>query len=640
MASLKIKFGKGELVLTKSKKYIGVKQSESRGLDSEHSFLATEVKKERHPSLGGFRVIEANKDKSQTLDDKLSFMRGLDEVEVGTHVYHAPGSDKPLVPTGSIYITFHAYFDEEQQENLLKTLSLSLKERRDEDRVVATVTAMSSNPIKCAMVLQKHAGVKWAEPDLDAELESYVFAAPTAKLLGQMWHLKNSGRIPDNPAIQIKPGADAKVMDAWKLLDGYGNPNLVVAVIDNGIDLAHPDLNSKVVKPWDFWRNSPTLTSGDPTYTHGTPCASVAIAPQNGGMCGSAPAARFMPLSGTGFSIESTEAMFRYVIEKGADIVSCSWGTVDSNFQLGPDKIAAIARAARNGRGGKGCVICFASGNEGVDYVNYYGAIPDVICVGASTSEDDHADYSNTGPELTIVAPSNGGFYPIVAARASWDNGDASGGNFYYGDDIDRGSRYQHFGGTSSATPLVAGICALILSANPNLTAREVKQILCQTADKIGSPSLYVNGFSRKFGYGRVNAAKAVAEALSRAGKLPAPPVNTGTVTPPKPPVTAAGEPPRAAGLYRFGSNVVLAKRGFGVQVGSYGQWASVKSLAPALESKFRQPTLFQVTTVNGALIYRLFVGQLATLGDANRLKAAMLAGSVQGVAKDLSTIG
>jgi len=110
------------------------------------------------------------------------------------------------------------------------------------------------------------------------------------------------------------------------------------------------------------------------------------------------------------------------LIDNGADVISCSWGTTDSAFDLNPMKIAAISKAAREGRNGKGCVILFAVGNDDLDYVSYYAAHPDVIAVAATTSKDEHADYSNRGREVTICAPSNGD-WPITAARASWDEG-------------------------------------------------------------------------------------------------------------------------------------------------------------------------------------------------------------------------
>jgi subtilisin family serine protease len=518
MKETKVNFGQGAFVFEKSKKYVGLKQAQTRSLDTP-SVLDASVKETLHPNLGGFKVVSVlpEKGKRVAVNRQLDGIRELDEVQTGTHVYHIAGSDKPLVPTGAIYLTFGDNISEFQQGEILEKHNLVLKKRRSASKIIASVTEKSKNPMKCAAALQRLKAVERAEPDMDTPLEHY-FTLPTATLWGQMWHLENTGSIPDNPNMQLKAGADAKVVEAWKILDGYGNPNIVVAVIDLGLDLEHPDFQGKIVHPWDFWNHSQQLST-DPTYAHGTPCASIAVAPVDGGMCGAAPNARLMPLSGTSFSIEGTEEMYEYCIKNGADVISCSWGTTDRSFVLSEDKMEVIAKAAKEGRGGKGCVICYAAGNEGEASLNVYGEHPDVICVGATTSEDEHPDYSNTGATLTVCAPSNGGFMPILAARASWDTGESQFEGvekYYYGDGIDRGVHYKHFGGTSSATPLVAGICALILSANPNLTAKEVKQILIETADKVGDPSEYINGHSLKFGYGKVNAAKAVQAALDR----------------------------------------------------------------------------------------------------------------------------
>ncbi len=518
MSKITISFGNGKMVLQKSTSIVGVKVKPQgkRSLLSGPSALDEATQKEVLPCLGGFKIISIAKStgKRGLLSEPLDSLRALDEVEVGTHVYHVAGSAKPLVPTGAIYITFSDNVTEAEQNAILAKKSLVLKQRKTALKVVAHVTPQSSNPLKCAAALQRLKAVEKAEPDIDMPMDSYDFSEPTARLWGNLWHLENKGTIADSPRERIKAGADAKVLEAWKLLGGYGDPKIVIAVIDNGIDLAHPDYEDKIVKPKTLWEGSyAEELFNNPNYTHGTPCASVAAARDNGGVCGSAPVARLMPMSGTGYSIEITEQMFNYCIDNGADVISCSWGTTDTSFALGEDKLAAIAKAAKEGRGGKGCVICYAAGNEGEETLNVYGLHPDVICVGASTSEDEHAVYSNKGAKLTICAPSNGGFVPILAARASWDADEPQ-----YEDGIDRGPQHKHFGGTSSATPLVAGICALILSANPNLTAAEVKQILMDTADKIGEPSGYVDGHSVEFGHGRVNAAKAVQEALNRAG--------------------------------------------------------------------------------------------------------------------------
>jgi subtilisin family serine protease len=185
-------------------------------------------------------------------------------------------------------------------------------------------------------------------------------------------------------------------------------------------------------------------------------------------------------------------------------------------------------------------VVLVAAGNEGYDRVNFLGTHPNLICVGASTSRDMQASYSNIGTHLSVVAP--GGPQPIIAANASW--GDQRHDNYIL---HEAGfTQYTYFEGTSAATPIAAGVCALILSANPNLTAAQVKEILQKSADKVGYPSEYTSGHSVRYGYGRVNALRAVKLAKSTVGagsvdtSSPNPPV-----TPPKPiPVVNPPQPP------------------------------------------------------------------------------------------------
>ena len=138
---IKVRFGQGDLVLSKSTKYVGVRKSQSntRGLMDE-SQLEAEIKKVRHPHLGGFEVVSVNKQKNEKLDDKKTLMRSLDEVEVVTNVYHIAGSEKPLVPTGSIYIQFAKDVTEAAQLAILNELNLALKERRNDTKLVAQCT--------------------------------------------------------------------------------------------------------------------------------------------------------------------------------------------------------------------------------------------------------------------------------------------------------------------------------------------------------------------------------------------------------------------------------------------------------------------------------------------------------------------
>ncbi|MEM1124414.1 MAG: S8 family serine peptidase, partial [Bacteroidota bacterium] len=599
MKKLIVKSGKNELVLKKSKSLVGIKP-----VSKEVKAKAIGAKAEVLSHLGGFKVVTLDKGK-KSVDKKLDEVRKKKEVDIGTHVYHVEGSKRPLVPTGEIYIIFQEECSAEEKQIVLDEYHLELVETRDNNTIIAKVTVNSPNPLKVAHYLSKISMVKVAEPDLDTLLDEYAVTVGDP-LLKHAWHLRNAGFVPDID-YRLKRDADAKVVDAWNRMGNTGSNQVVVAVIDNGFDLTHPDLSSKIFKPYDLWNQSGTIIQGDPRFTHGTPCASVAVASADGsGMVGSAPNAKFMPISGTSFSIRATEEMFEKAANNGADIISCSWGTTDPNFAPGPIKEAAIAKAAREGRNGKGCVILYAAGNDDLDYLSYYATHPDVIAVGASTSQDEHANYSNRGRELTVVAPSNGD-WPILAARANWDEGTSlrgPGAFRYWADGKSRGDNYKHFGGTSSSTPLVAGICALMLSENPDLTAKQVKQILIKTADKIGSPSEYVNGHSVKYGYGRVNADKAVAEAirLRDAKNNPKPVVEENV---------ASGQ-----GLFKF-TVERQPSEGYGVQIGVFKEYGNVLIAAEKLQTKFNSPTVVNINELAGETVYKVLIGPFATKSEA-----------------------
>lgn len=622
MSKLVVKSGKGDLVLRKSQSLVGLKRSASADqLDLPDG--APEV----ISNLGGFQVFRMP-ESDVDIDEQLDAVRTAEATEVGTHVYFAEGSNQPLVATGEIFVVFESGVGEQEQVALIQTFHLELVERRSAHRVVLRVTAASPNPLKVAHALQELSLVKLAEPDIDTPLTSYAEQfRPSDELLVHQWHLNNEGVVPDAP-YYLKKGADARVLHAWQRMGNMGSSQIVVAVIDDGFDLSHPDLQDKVYKPFDLWSQSARLPQGDPRYVHGTPCASVAVAASNGkGIIGVAPHARFMPVNGTSFSVRATEQMFDYCVQQGADIISCSWGTTDPRFGLSPIKEEAIARAAREGRNGKGCIVLFAAGNEGVDFVNFYAAHPDVIAVGACTSRDEHAYYSNRGRELSVVAPSNGD-WPITAARASWDQGlpGESGSFKYWRDGRSRGNDYKHFGGTSCATPLVAGICALMLSVNPDLTAAQVKGILQQTADKIGSAGSYINGHSRKYGYGRVNADRAVAEALRLKDRDKG---SGATVT------DSVGS---GQGLFKM--EVATAKAtGWGVQTGAFSAYGNVMIEVERLERQFGQPVLVNISETNGKTLYKIIVGDFPSKSDAEQLLTRLRAVGKNGFVRSLSDL-
>ena len=164
-------------------------------------------------------------------------------------------------------------------------------------------------------------------------------------------------------------------------------------------------------------------------------------------------------------------------------------------------------------------MIVFAAGNSHCDInaqetLNGFAIHPEVLAVSASTSMDEFADTSNYGSDIAVCAPSFGiGGWRVTTSDVDGFYVDAQGRRqpMGYGD----GAYIETFDGTSSACPLVAGICALVLSANPELAAREVRQIVKATARQIGTEQEYdASGHSKKFGFGCIDAESAVKEAI------------------------------------------------------------------------------------------------------------------------------
>jgi subtilisin family serine protease len=162
----------------------------------------------------------------------------------------------------------------------------------------------------------------------------------------------------------------------------------------------------------------------------------------------------------------------------------------------------AIDWAIAHGRGGKGCVVVFSSGNDGGDIaLNQYASHPDVIAVGACNCHGKHPAYSGWGDALLCVVPSNDPGDPI-GADATYTTTTPIGsfllGDTYYASD---------FGFTSAAAAIVAGICARILAANPELTCREVREVIaasCLKVDEAGG-SYDERGHSPYYGFGRLD---------------------------------------------------------------------------------------------------------------------------------------
>ncbi|WP_373413913.1 S8 family serine peptidase [Ensifer aridi] len=540
METFDLKYGNQSIKLSQSSTLIGVKPKRSRLADAEEAVQRTLSPGEykNQGVLGGFHIISVD-EKSVDADNALDKLRMDGSVQVGTHVFEVPDGKGIFVPTGDIFVEFKPGTTKVVKEKAIDKFRLTVKETRGSDGFILAVTPQSPNPIKVASGLQKDSSVAVAEPDLASKAVVKAGSAPTDSLLSEQWHLRNSG-FHRNTDVGFKSGADARVIDAWATAGTFGRPDVVVAVIDDGFDLDHPDLSvpGKLIHPWDFTRgnNAPVPDIGD---WHGTACAGVAVAAVGaGGVVGAAPGCTLMPVRwGVNLSDAQIEGWFDYVTAKGAWVVSCSWGAANPFFPLSTRAHRAIEKCAKQGRSGKGCVVVFAAGNSDHDIndpaggtLDGFAVHPEVIAVAASTSMDARSNYSNYGEEISVCAPSSGaGGWGILTSDVTGID-PRTGSPLGYA----TGDYTYDFGGTSSACPLVAGIAAIVLSVNPNLTSSEVKTVLQDTARKIGKKSDYSNGHSKLFGFGCVDAAAAV-KAVSGVVNPPGTVVSlTGKVSPRK----------------------------------------------------------------------------------------------------------
>ncbi|HUU89859.1 MAG TPA: S8 family serine peptidase, partial [Phycisphaerae bacterium] len=359
----------------------------------------------------------------------------------------------------------------------------------DADGVFDAVEKLSTAP-----------GVEWAEPNFGFQLRFHGPITPNDPYYPSQWHLNNTGQ---SGGIA---NADIDAPEAWEI--STGSSNVIVAVLDQGVDIDHPDLIPNLVPGYDFYDDD---TIPDPMGVdegHGTACAGLIAAKGNNniGVTGVAWHCKIMPIricgpAGDAFVTNAEIAdAFRWAAQQGAHIMSNSWGGGSPSSIL-YSAIKEVTAIGGMGRGGKGCVVFFSSGNENTGVV-YPAKYPEVIAVGAVDKRNQRCSYSNYGSELDLVAPSGYGdlWTTDVLGQAGYNNSNTS--ILDYTDKMD---------GTSGACPIAAGVAALVLSVSPQLNRTEVQDLLQSTAQDLGA-----TGRDNYYGYGRVNAYAALSGQAGR----------------------------------------------------------------------------------------------------------------------------
>ena len=534
-----------------------VKTQEKTGgistLSSTLSFLASEhATPIRGPGRYGIWVVERQQPASEN-EKTIKMLRADRQIEYAAPLFSLNGETAAVIP--EIVIRVHPGIDARQVHFLRQSLALAVikpMEFTTQEYLLQVLGPDAEAVFTALSNLNKVEWIEWAAPNAASQpklsgqavpagsdsVEQLRFASPAEQDANSpgvfpndeyfplQWHLHNTGQSGGTP------GADIRAPEAWKITTG--DPNIVIAVHDSGVDSSHPDLANNLVAGYDFYDNDddPDPSLAHRFNAHGTACAGLIAAQGNNsiGVTGVVWNCRIMPIRNGGWRADGTQSWtteadrataFRWTANKGADILNNSWTWGASPAPIFHSAIVDVTKPGGIGRAGKGCIVLFAAGNNSgsLPYPNKY---PEVIAIGASDHNDRRSWYSNYGPELDLVAPSSwhntdAEWVSTKGAGALWTT-DIAGPAGYsssplcpYPDILDYALQEM----TSGACPIAAGVAALVLSVDPNLTSTQVQYFLERSAKDLGDP-----GRDNYYGYGRVDARAALDMVLAKRADL------------------------------------------------------------------------------------------------------------------------
>lgn len=341
--------------------------------------------------------------------------------------------------------------------------------------ILAVTKDCNKNVLEYVNSLWESGDFAASEPDLCAKDLTYS----NDPFYNQQWGLHNS----------VYPNIDISVDSAWTYATGR---NIKIAIIDEGVFLYHKDLESNIGNLYYDALYNTTLYYGV-SGGHGTHCAGIAAAVKDNGklIAGVAPDATIVPIRNRTDILSSQNSEkwangINWAVVHDVDVLSCSWGAYPNGLLDN-----AIQNAFTNGRNGKGCVVVFATGNDSINSVSYpANSNEKILAVGAIDSTGVRAPFSNYGMELDLVAPGVHILSTVLNDTIGYNSG------------------------TSMACPHVAGVAALILERNSELTVSQVNSIINSNAKKLSNVNFDVTKpdglWNNQYGFGLVDAKNAV----------------------------------------------------------------------------------------------------------------------------------
>jgi subtilisin family serine protease len=426
-------------------------------------------------------TIRQKKDENSSLGEKIGYLNQ-------GRVYRLSG---PRYHPEQVLVRFKDSFSEQMREAAISAYRAKTLKRIPGLDIYSLQIPEGTSVEEMVYVLSRNPDVEFAEPN-------YVIHAaawPNDILFSYQYALHNTGQQIGSSGPIGTSGADIRATAAWEETKGEGET--IIAIIDTGVDVEHPDIKNKIKSAGKDFVNGDDDATDD--NGHGTHVAGIAAADTNNseGIAGVAWNCKVLPVKvldqlGEGWDYD-VAAGIRWAVDNGADVI---------NLSLGQDTPSTTLEVALEYAYEKNVVIVAAAGNEGVAV--YYPAAYDDYClaVAATNYNDERVTFENTiddfepwesnyGPEIDIAAPGE----RIVGLVPTW----------YFGS----GSFPYAWGfGTSAACPHVAGLAALIKSIKPQLSASEIMCVIRYATDDVNSSSH--PGKDDYLGYGRINMKKAI----------------------------------------------------------------------------------------------------------------------------------